>query len=358
MSIKTQFFHVNRLEDLYQIICEIGRGTYGKVYKCREYKTNSIQALKRINVLKPNDGFPLNTIREINLLQNLHHDCIIGLRSIITVSPDANDKTMTNRVFLAFDYCEFDLYGLMYSPDPNPMTPLHIASYTRQLLMALVVCSTNSIVHRDLKPANLFVTRNNVLKVGDFGLARKLIEGHPRYTNNVITLFYRAPELLLGCQSYRYEVDIWSVGCIIYEMITRRTLFKCPKGNESGQIKAIFDICGTPNIDEWPSLSESIKDTYFKNPIESSLHKFLEFNIPQEYKGAIDLIEKMLNLSPHKRINAEIAIKHEYLLQYGNKIEPSNIPPLQIEEVHQMQAAEFKKSLSVFEKVDHTRPQV
>ena len=199
---------VKQIEDIFETINAIGEGTYGTVYKCREISTNRILALKKIKILKSqeNEGFPLNSIREIRILRSLRHDNIIGLRYIITTEED--------QVYLAFDYCEYDLYGLIYSEE-NVVTELHIVSFIKQLLVSLKVCQDSHIVHRDLKPANIFITHDNVLKLGDFGLARQICDTNTRYTSKVITLYYRAPELLLDCKKYKYEVDIWSVGCII-----------------------------------------------------------------------------------------------------------------------------------------------
>ena len=346
------FFPINKLEDMFQIIEEIGQGTYGKVYKCKDLKNDMIVALKKINILKPNDGFPINTIREINLLQNLHHDNIIGLRSIVTVPQNDN----TTVVYLSFDYCEFDLYGLLYCPDPNPLTKFRIISYIKQLLLSLVICETNSIVHRDLKPANLFITRKNILKVGDFGLARKLMEGNPRYTSNVITLYYRAPELLFGIQSYKYEVDIWSVGCIIYEIITKNILFKCTRGTDSDQIKSIFEICGTPNFNEWPTIENNEFEMFFKTILPNKLKNHLENTIPKEFSTSIDLIMKMLELTPSKRIKASDAIKHPFLMEFNNLIEPSKLPPLDLPDLHQMKASELKKKNRIIKDINPIRP--
>ena len=347
---------VGNIKDRYDIIKVVGKGTYGKVYKCRDKKNPSlIIALKKIKILQPSEGFPLNSIREINILKSLHHDNIIGLREIITTKDD--------RVYLAFDYCEHDLFGLIYSAQEGVVTELHLVSYIKQLLVAIKVCQNSNIVHRDLKPANIFLTANNVLKLGDFGLARRIFENQTRYTSKVITLYYRAPELLLDCRQYKYEVDIWSVGCIIYEILTKKPLFQCAvKSNEAiPQAQAIFNICGTPDLEEWPEFKVLDKDSLFvgKVPLPNKLRQHLESTIPEKFKDSIDLLLQMLHLTPSKRISAEDAIMHPFIAKYGDSIEPSKLPPINsTAELHQLDVSnERKKRSEIKQPIPRAEPQ-
>lgn len=350
--------HVTEIKDRYDIIAEIGKGTYGEVYKVRDKHTNAILALKKINILQPFDGFPLNTIREIKILQSQNHENVIGLRAIV-------DSSTEERVYLAFDYCEFDLYGLLYYSGETLLTEKHIACYIKQILLALKVCNDCNIVHRDLKPANIFITRNNILKLGDFGLARKIVEERDaRYTSNVITLYYRPPELLFGCQIYAYEVDIWSVGCIIYEMITKKYLFQSERAIEAknltiSQLKSIFTICGIPDSKEWPEITKLDKDQLFisQGPKPSHLLEHLQNTIPPEFSDAIDLLVQMLQLNPSKRISAEKAHMHPFLKKYGIEIEPNKLPPLNVEELHQMAVSAEKKKREAEQKTAQLRPE-
>lgn len=347
---------VKELSDRYVRIEQIGQGTYGKVYKCRDVVTNEIVALKKINILKPLDGFPLSTIREINLLGMLKHENIVALKNIVSVK---EGESQTNRVYLAFEYCEFDLCGLLYT-DSCPLSSKHICSYIRQLLLALIECQKKNIVHRDLKPANIFVTRNNIIKVGDFGLARQLNDYNSQYTSNVITLYYRAPELLLNCTEYKYEIDIWSVGCIIFEMVTKKTLFRPTNAHrEVDQLKTIFNLCGTPDLKEWPQFVELDKDgTFRSNPMPSKFMEYLDHEIPTKYGDAADLIFQMCQLTPSKRISAEEAYMHPFLSRYGDEIEPSKLPKLDFSEAHQMQIPHRKPaSHEKEEPVQQVRPQ-
>ena len=345
---------LSALSDRYDIITEIGKGTYGEVYKCLDKQTGQVVALKKINILDDKEGFPQTTIREIDLLSRLHHENIVSLRAIVTTFPQDYGLSGNSHVYLVFEYCEFDLYGLLYAYTEPILTPLHIVSYIKQLLVAVKVCHDNAIVHRDLKPANLFVTRKNVVKLGDFGLARRIVrDREARYTSNVITLYYRAPELLLGCKSYKWEIDIWSVGCIIYEMMTKELLFRSPAKTTSlshqarAQCEAIFEICGVPSASDWPEFERLEGAKVFlapKRDMTNRLFTHLQQRVPKEFSGAVDLLMRMLQLNPAKRITAEEAMLHPFIAQYGTSIEPSSLPPIEYEqELHQMGVSAEKK---------------
>jgi serine/threonine protein kinase len=343
--MQCDIIRLSSVDEKYEIIAEIGKGTYGKVYKCRDRETAAIVALKKINILDTHGGFPINTIREINLLRSLHHDNVIGLRAIATAS-NADESS----VYLAFDYCEFDLYGLLYATEDHLLSEMHVISYIKQLLIALKVCHDNHIVHRDLKPANLFVTRKNVLRLGDFGLARKIVQQPDvRYTSNVITLYYRAPELLLDCKNYGYEVDMWSLGCIIYEMMTKQPLFQSPRRSYKAaeQLDAIWAICGYPDRQEWPEFEQLPGFPLVgknRRKLPNRLPEHLERTIPGEFDGSIDLLLRLLQLTPSKRISAEQAALHPFIRRYGAEIEASRLAPIACaKELHQMAVSAEKK---------------
>jgi serine/threonine protein kinase len=308
MNFNEKHVQLKQLSDHYEIICIIGHGTYGEVYKCTDHVAHQTVALKRITILKPDNGFPLTAIREIKLLQTLQHENIIFLKSIVTTESKPY-------VYLSFYYCEFDLHGILKSQYRSQLSTLHLISYIHQILLSLKICQDHNVLHRDLKPANIFLTRDNVIKIGDFGLARELLnEGNVRYSIQVVTLLYRPPELLMNCSNYDYAVDIWSVGCIIYEILTDKHLFNSADTSNIGQLSTIFGICGTPTNEEWPefqklSTNQCFREIKFK---PSQLYQILHESIPSTISGIIDLLMKMLRLNPAHRISAKDAFSHEF----------------------------------------------
>lgn len=349
MTVADWKVSLSALEERYVIIEEIGKGAYGDVYKCKDKQTGEIVALKRIRMLNKNEGFGQNTIREISILRSLNHDNIVGLRAVVTTIPEKYGIAPDACVYLAFEYCEFDLYGLLYKDGESILERVHIVSYVKQLLLALKFCHDSHIVHRDLKPANLFITRKNVLKLGDFGLARVVENRGVRYTANVVTLHYRAPELLFGCMEYLYEIDMWSVGCIMYEMFTKEVLFRARSDSDRAQLEAIFHMCGVPTKEEWPEFQTIDKGKLFAHaaPTKNRLREHLEEKMPKGSEDAIDLLMQMLPLCPSKRITTEGAIMHPFIAKYRNDVEPSHIPTINFErELHQKAVSESRKRLA------------
>jgi len=185
------------------------------------------------------------------------------------------------------------------------MSPSLVQLYTKQLLQGLVYCHTRRIIHRDLKPQNLLIDRKG-LKLADFGLARAFCVPVRPYTHEVITLWYRAPEILLGAQSYSLPVDIWSTGCIFAEMASKRPLF--PGDSEIDQIFRIFKILGTPTETVWPGVSQLPEyKANFPSWRPQSLANYVTRD-PQ----ILDLLQKMLVYEPSKRISAKQALLHPY----------------------------------------------
>lgn len=334
--------------DRYDFIEDIGSGAYGKVFKARERATNETVAVKAIDtspakgLLK--NGFPVVTVREIKFIRELKHRNIVGLKAVVT-----DGKTLN--VYLVFEYCEFDLQGLLATE--CRLDKKRVICYMRQILTGLYVCHSRRIYHRDLKPANILLTATNVVKIGDFGLAKRYIDNDPRpKTYNVITLWYRPLELLLQSTKYGMEVDIWSVGCIFYEMITGRPLFR---GDVSGgelqqnmsQITTILSMCGNPDDtgwNEWRKLPQAgLVREWRESPQEKAmrgvpgrLENHLRETIPREFQelGAIDLMLKMLALNPHERISAPDALLHPFLRSPNDAYEPENLDRITCAEIH------------------------
>jgi len=193
--------------------------------------------------------------------------------------------------------------------------PLLVKSYLFQLLSGINYCHSHRIIHRDLKPQNLLIDQNGSLKLADFGLARAYCVPFRTYTHEVVTLWYRAPEVLLGSKEYAAPLDMWSAGCIFAEMVTKRPLF--PGDSEIDQIFRIFRTLGTPGEEEWPGVTKlpDYKPTFPKWKKQS-----LGQNLPNIDPQGLDLLKQMLIYQPSKRISAKEALQHPYFNELLSKL--------------------------------------
>lgn len=199
----------------------IGSGTYGEVYEAVDTETNNMVALKKIK-LNEKEGMPGTALREISILKKMKHENIICLYSVIHTA---------SLLTLVFEYIDYDLKEYI-STDCNPIYLIN------QLVSGVQYLHRNNIVHRDLKPQNILVDKEGRLKIADFGLSRSFEIKVPPYSSEVVTLWYRSPELLYGSTNYSFYVDIWSVGCIMFEIITGDPLFP---GEDKQQMIALID---------------------------------------------------------------------------------------------------------------------
>lgn len=223
---------------------KIGEGTYGVVYKAKDKLTGKLVALKKIRLETESEGVPSTAIREISLLRELTHPNIVQLFDVV----DGD-----NHLYLVFEFLQQDLKKLLDSVKGGLDQAL-VKSYLYQLLKAISFCHLHCILHRDLKPQNLLIDQEGHIKLADFGLARTFGVPVRTYTHEIVTLWYRAPEILLGTKLYSNAVDVWSLGCIFAEMATRRALF--PGDSEIDQLFRIFRTLGTPDENIWPGVSQ------------------------------------------------------------------------------------------------------
>lgn len=302
----------------YQKQEKLGEGTYGVVYKAIDKRTGDVVALKRIRLEQEEEGIPATSIREISILKELHHPNIVDLREVINSQ---------GKLTLVFEYLDKDLKKFLDS-QRSPLQPNLIQSYAYQILCGLCYCHCHRIIHRDMKPQNLLLNRQGLIKLCDFGLARAFTIPLRNYTHEVVTLWYRAPEILLGSQLYSLPVDIWSTGCIIAEMITKKPLF--PGDSEIDELYSIFKILGTPTDEDFPGISQL--PAY--SPKFPQWHaKNLADILPDADPLAVDLISKMLVYDPAKRISAKAALDHPYFnslsKELKEKCRPVEIDPPQ-----------------------------
>jgi serine/threonine protein kinase len=296
--------------DDYDIISKCGEGTYGCVFKAIHKKTKQLVALKKIVNVPKEDGLPV----EIKYLTQLTTS-----KNVVHI----RDYFWTKELHLCivFEFMDYDLWRLMTSPNVT-FDMLQIKCLVRQMLEGLYQCHSVGIMHRDVKPSNLLINSSGVLKLADFGLTTSFI-GSNYLSSNVVSLYYRPPELLMGSHSYGPEVDMWSVGCILIEMMTNNYLFA--GANEAEQLDLIFRIFGTPSEEIWPGVTQlsgwgtvENKRRYPPQDLKSVLD-FLSVD-------ALDLVTRLLALDPKKRISSFEALKHPWFWTNPLPCPPERLP--------------------------------
>lgn len=279
----------------------VGSGTYGKVFKGTHVYTKNLVALKRIRMEGERDGFPVTAMREVKLLQSLKHANIVELHEVMIEK---------NECYMVFEYLSHDLTGLLNHPTYklDAAQKKHLAM---QIFEGLDYLHKRGVLHRDIKAANILVSSDGILKLADFGLARFYAKRHQLdYTNRVITIWYRSPELLLGETRYGAAVDIWSAACVMVEIFTRHAIFP-GDGGEISQLEKIYNILGTPNRKEWPGLADTpwfelLRPSYRKPNVFAD--KYRE-RVPA---AAFDLLAEMFQYDPVKRPSAADVLEHPY----------------------------------------------
>ncbi|XP_030049739.1 cyclin-dependent kinase 16 isoform X1 [Microcaecilia unicolor] len=291
--------------ETYVKLNKLGEGTYATVYKGKSKLTDNLVALKEIR-LEHEEGAPCTAIREVSLLKDLKHANIVTLHDIIHT-----EKCLT----LVFEYLDKDLK--QYMEDCRNVISLHnVKLFLFQLLRGLAYCHQRKVLHRDLKPQNLLINEKGELKLADFGLARAKSIPTKTYSNEVVTLWYRPPDILLGSIEYSTQIDMWGVGCIFYEMITGRPLF--PGSTVEEQLHFIFRTLGTPTEETWPGIMSN-KDfksckypKYYPDPIQKHAPRL-------DLEGS-DLLSQLLQFEGKRRISAEEAMRHPYFHFLGERV--------------------------------------
>ena len=298
----------------------LGSGTFGVVFMAKDGDTPV--ALKKIKMERETQGFPVTAIREIKILKSLKHENIVDLREIVVYNEEedgANFKGVTDfihgDVFMVFEYADYDLYGLLKSSGVV-LQEAHIRSYTKQLLDGVLFLHKNMILHRDIKSANILITKGNILKIADWGLARFYQKSNARMSNPVVTLWYRSPELLCGVRKYGPEIDMWSVGCIFGEMKARQPILasKDSTDGELKQMELLWTECGTNMSSELLAKYESYphwnKFKFTKNSNKRIRQRFE--GEPRWDVHSLNLLEAFLDWNPDSRISASDALVHDY----------------------------------------------
>ncbi|KAI5055827.1 hypothetical protein GOP47_0029348 [Adiantum capillus-veneris] len=286
----------------YQKLEKVGEGTYGKVYKARDARSGRLVALKTTRLDQDEEGVPPTTLREVSLLQMLSHSIYV-VRLLCVEHIVKNNKPI---LYLVFEYLDSDLKKFIdkHSNTAIPLTDIKRIMY--QLCKGVAYCHSHGVMHRDLKPQNLLLDKKGLLKIGDLGLSRSFSIPLKSYTHEVVTLWYRAPEVLLGATHYSTPVDIWSIGCILAELAQRKPLF--PGNSELQQLLYIFRLLGTPDEIVWPGVSK-LRDWHVYPQWKQQK---LSTIVPNLGTDGVDLLAKMLQYDPSKRITAKEALQHSF----------------------------------------------
>ncbi|AAS54249.2 AGL242Cp [Eremothecium gossypii ATCC 10895] len=300
MTSTSQFKQLERL----------GNGTYATVYKGLNKTTGLYVALKEVK-LDSEEGTPSTAIREISLMKELKHENIVRLYDVIHTE---------NKLTLVFEFMDNDLKKFMDSRLDREMPrglELSLVKYFQwQLLQGVAFCHENRILHRDLKPQNLLINNKGQLKLGDFGLARAFGIPVNTFSSEVVTLWYRAPDVLMGSRTYCTSIDIWSCGCILAEMIMGKALF--PGTNDDEQLKLIFETMGTPTEQTWVGVSQLPK----YNPQiplypNKDIKQLLQATTKEQISDVlVNLIQGLLQLNPSMRLSAQQALSHPLFEEY------------------------------------------
>ncbi|XP_074133309.1 cyclin-dependent kinase 16 isoform X4 [Sminthopsis crassicaudata] len=291
--------------ETYVKLDKLGEGTYATVYKGKSKLTDNLVALKEIR-LEHEEGAPCTAIREVSLLKDLKHANIVTLHDIIHT-----DKSLT----LVFEYLDKDLK--QYLEDCGNVINVHnVKLFLFQLLRGLAYCHRQKVLHRDLKPQNLLINERGELKLADFGLARAKSIPTKTYSNEVVTLWYRPPDILLGSTDYSTQIDMWGVGCIFYEMATGRPLF--PGSTVEEQLHFIFRILGTPTEETWPGISSNEEFKNYDYPKYRA--EALLSHAPRLDTDGADLLGRLLQFEGRNRISADDAMRHPFFQSLGSRI--------------------------------------
>ncbi|XP_022730237.1 mitogen-activated protein kinase homolog NTF6-like [Durio zibethinus] len=305
-----RYVRYNILGDIFEVsskyvppIYPVGRGAYGIVCCATNSETKEEVAIKKIGNAFDNRIDAKRTLREIKLLFHMDQDNIVKIKDIIM--PPEREKF--NDVYIAYELMDTDLNQIIRSS--QPLTDDHCQYFLYQLLRGLKYIHSANVLHRDLKPSNLLLNANCDLKICDFGLARTTSETD-FMTEYVVTRWYRAPELLLNCSEYTAAIDIWSVGCILMEIIRREPLF--PGKDYVQQLGLITQLLGSPEDSDLGFLRSDNARKYVRQLPRFPKQPFAE-KFPDMSPVAIDLAEKMLVFDPSKRITVEEALNHPFL---------------------------------------------
>ncbi|GAW12777.1 hypothetical protein ANO14919_021480 [Xylariales sp. No.14919] len=304
----------SRSVEKYDKLNDIEEGAYGWVARAKEIKTGKVVALKRLKLDHDESmrtGLPETGLREIQILKDCSHKNIVKLQEVVV----GEDTSRIENIFLVLEFVEHDLKSILEDM-PEPFLASEVKSLLLQLASGVTYLHEHWILHRDLKTSNLLLNNRGRLKIADFGMARYVGDPAPKLTQLVVTLWYRAPELLLGTKTYGAPIDMWSVGCIFAEVLTREPLL--PGQNEVDALTKIFELCGIPTDESWPGFRRLPNARTLRLPSKNapaSTGSVIRARFPLLTAAGSALLSGLLSLNPDARPTARQMLQHAYFRQ-------------------------------------------
>jgi len=349
--------HTFTVDTRYSMIRVVGSGAYGVVISAGDAKQKENVAIKMVPRAFNDEIDAKRILREIKLLKHFRHDNIVGI--VDMMPPVARYLEDFHDVYIVADLMETDLHRIIYSKQKLSID--HTQYFIYQLLRGLKYIHSAGVIHRDLKPSNLLVNSNCDLKICDFGLARGIHQNHADgrggtmlLTEYVVTRWYRAPEIMLACHEYSRPIDIWSVGCIFAELILRKPYF--PGDDYIDQLTIISEKLGKLDESELDFVT-SEKARRFMRKLPNKQATPLTVQFPHTPLDALDLMRKMLEIHPRKRINVEDSLEHPFLAQlhspedepvaealFDFSFEKEKLHRLRLQELIWLEAGHFRPS--------------
>jgi len=286
--------------DRYQYSTRLGEGISSVVFKALDRQRNEHVALKTIDLDNEEEGVPSTALREIAILNRLHHPNIIGLRDVVH-----HDK----KLVIALEYVQ---WNLRQYADQYDLRPSGVRNIMRQLFDAINYCHENNVVHRDLKPHNILIDNNQQLKLADFGLSRELGIYVRTCTSEVVTLWYRSPDVLCGNQHYGKSVDIWSLGCIMAELANVDLSPPFSGADNKDTLRKIFEHLGSPTPDNWDQAESFENYATLTAGFDQYEQENLEERYPKLSANGLTLLKQTWIYDHTRRITAAEGMQHEY----------------------------------------------
>lgn len=321
------------LPECFSIVDTVGRGAYGVVVAAKNKQSDEMVAIKKIQKAFDHKIFAKRTLRELKIMRLLNHENILKLKKILL----PKSRAAFEDIYLVSELVEGDLYSII--KNRNSLEPDHVKFILYQILRALKYQHSARILHRDLKPRNLLVSKECVVKVCDFGLARIMNDSAKKkteiMTDYVATRWYRAPELLLGNESYDEKIDVWSVGCIFAEMLLRKPFLMGTDWKD--QLMLILKFLGKDRTQDISFIENANAKSFIQTGSKNDGDGFKQFEATGVGKEGIHLLQEMLVFSPKSRISVEDALKHPFLADFHDpEDEPTCAPvnPLEFEFEH------------------------